>query len=75
MSTPNMADIGGVLCAVEGFERGLDLIQSEVYLWSLCNSLEGVAGVEIALIHLSGLSKHLSGQVDCPTEVIRRTSR
>ena len=34
-----------------------------------------VAGVEIALIRLSGLSKNLSGQVDCPTEVIRRTSR
>ena len=32
-------------------------------------------GVEIALIRLSGLSKTLSGQVDPPTEVIRRTSR
>ena len=31
-------------------------------------------GVEIALIRLSGLSKKLSGQVDRPTEVIRRTS-
>ena len=33
------------------------------------------SGVEIALIRLSGLSKNVSGQVDCPTEVIRRTSR
>ena len=33
------------------------------------------SGVEIALIRLSGLSKNLSGQVDCPTEVIRRASR
>ena len=33
------------------------------------------AGVEIALIRLSGLSKKLSGQVDRPAEVIRRTSR
>ena len=33
-----------------------------------------LAGVEIALIRLSGLSKNLSGQVDRPTEVIRRTS-
>ena len=33
------------MCAVEGFERGLDLIQSEVYLWSLCNSLEGVVHI------------------------------
>ena len=32
-------------------------------------------GVEIALIRLSGLSKKLSGQVDRPAEVIRRTSR
>ena len=30
---------------------------------------------EIALIRLSGLGKNLSGQVDRPTEVIRRTSR
>ena len=40
-----MADIGGVMCAVEGFERGLDLLQSEVYLCSLCNSLEGVVHI------------------------------
>ena len=33
------------------------------------------SGVEIALIRLSGLNKKLSGQVDPPTEVIRRTSR
>ena len=33
------------------------------------------SGVEIALIRLSGLSKKLSGQVDRPAEVIRRTSR
>ena len=32
-------------------------------------------GVEIALIRLSGLSKNVSGQVDRPAEVIRRTSR
>ena len=32
-------------------------------------------GVEIALIRLSGLIKKLSGQVDRPAEVIRRTSR
>ena len=34
-----------------------------------------ISGVEIALIRLSGLSKKLSGQVDRPAEVIRRTSR
>ena len=34
-----------------------------------------IAGVEIALIRLSGLSKKLSGQVDRPAEVIRWTSR
>ena len=34
----------------------------------------GYAGVEIALIRLSGLSKNVAGQVDCPTEVIRRIS-
>ncbi len=45
MTTSNMADIVGVVCAVEGFERGLVLLQSEVYLWSLCNSLEGVVHI------------------------------
>ena len=38
-------------------------------MWVCCS------GVEIALIRLSGLSKKLSGQVDRPAEVIRRTSR
>ena len=33
------------------------------------------AGVEIELICLSGLSENLSGQVDCATELICRTSR
>ena len=44
---------------------------------SRCNKYKhiSIAGVEIALIRLSGLSKKLSGQVDRPGEVIRRTSR
>ena len=42
---------------------------------AIVRNLAWYAGVEIALIRLSGLSKNESGQVDCPTEVIRRTSR
>ena len=60
---------------VNRFERsnGLDsaLYKNYLYLFLLWVP----AGVEIALIRLSGLSKNVSGQVDCPTEVIRRTSR
>ena len=44
--------------------------------WMKISWLEGSnsSGVEIALIRLSGLSKYVAGQVDCPTEVIRRIS-
>ena len=50
---------------------------SLVHSTSITNTYFGYteAGVEIALIRLSGLSKKLSGQVDRPAEVIRRTSR
>ena len=62
-----------------GYLRKSESMSGHVPVLFMCceyHFLDGtITGVEIALIRLSGLSKKLSGQVDRPAEVIRRTSR
>ena len=53
------------------------MIQNDLYMYLTTKSSDSefkliIIGVKIALIRLSGLSKNLSGEVDRPTEVIRR---
>ena len=69
-----------LLCDIENLNsytiKGrVNLAEMDKFTESIQNFITQVeAGVEIALIRLSGLSKKLSGQVDRPAEVIRRTS-